>query len=37
MLLGGEEERQSMEESGGADTQGQAVGAIISEQVDAKG
>ena len=37
MLLGGEEKRESMEEDGGAETQGEAVGAIMSEQVDTKG
>lgn len=37
MLLGGEEKRESMEEAGELDTQGEAVGAIMSEQVDTKG
>lgn len=36
VLLGGDDERQSIEESGGADSAGEAVGALMQEKVDVK-
>lgn len=36
VLLGGDEERETMDEEGGADNKGEAVGAIMQEKVDAK-
>lgn len=36
VLLGGEEERENMEDEGGADNKGEAVGAVMQEKVDAK-
>ncbi len=36
VLLGGDEERENMEDEGGADSKGEAVGAFMQEKVDAK-
>ncbi|BDA43045.1 probable Sn1-specific diacylglycerol lipase alpha [Coccomyxa sp. Obi] len=37
VLLGGDEEREAMDEEGGAENKGEAVGAVMQEKVDAKG
>ncbi len=36
VLLGGDEEREAMDEEGGAENKGEAVGAVMQEKVDAK-